>query len=229
VSGDGWRRTVVRVLIVEDEERLADTIARGLRRENMAVDVAYDGGSALEKLEINRYDAVVLDRNLPGVHGDDVCRALVEADERPGILMLTAAGRVGDRVDGLNLGADDYLPKPFAFVELVARIRALGRRGGRSVPPVLKKGDLALDPVNHTVEREGRAIELTKKEFAILEVLLSTDGVVSSEELLERAWDENVNPFTNSVRVAIMTLRRKLGDPQPIETVTGVGYRIADD
>jgi DNA-binding response OmpR family regulator len=218
----------VRVLIVEDEERLAGTIARGLRRESMAVDVAYDGTSALMKLEISQYDVVVLDRNLPEVHGDDVCRALVREDERPGILMLTAAGRVDDRVDGLNLGADDYLPKPFAFVELVARIRALGRRSGRSVPPVLRKGDITLDPVSHTVQREGKSIELTGKEFAILEVLLSAQGVVSAEELLERAWDENVNPFTNSVRVAMMTLRRKLGDPQPIETVTGVGYRIAD-
>ncbi len=218
----------MRVLIVEDEERLAETIARGLRREGMAVDVAYDGQAALDKLEICQYDVVVLDRDLPVVHGDDVCRSIVDSPERPGVLMLTAAGRVDDRVDGLNLGADDYLPKPFAFVELVARVRALGRRSGRAVPPVLRKGGLALDPVSHTVEREGQAIELTKKEFAILEVLLTADGVVSAEELLERAWDENVNPFTNSVRVAIMTLRRKLGDPQPIETVTGVGYRICD-
>jgi DNA-binding response OmpR family regulator len=218
----------VRVLIVEDEERLADTVARGLRRENMAVDVAYDGRAALAKLGINQYDVVVLDRDLPEVHGDDVCRELAGAGERPGVRMLTAAGRVDDRVDGLNLGADDYLPKPFAFAELVARVRALGRRGGRSVPPVLRKGGLELDPVSHSVRREGRTIDLTKKEFAILEVLLSAGGVVSAEELLEKAWDENVNPFTNSVRVAVMTLRRKLGDPQPIETVTGVGYRISD-
>jgi DNA-binding response OmpR family regulator len=218
----------VRVLIVEDEERLADTVARGLRRENMAVDVAYDGRTALAKLGINQYDVVVLDRDLPEVHGDDVCRELVGAEERPGVLMLTAAGHVHDRVDGLNLGADDYLPKPFAFVELVARVRALGRRGGRSVPPVLRRSGLELDPVSHSVRREGRTIDLTKKEFAILEVLLTEGGVVSAEELLEKAWDENVNPFTNSVRVAVMTLRRKLGDPQPIETVTGVGYRISD-
>jgi DNA-binding response OmpR family regulator len=202
----------VRVLIVEDEERLAETIARGLRREGMAVDLAFDGHAAIEKLAVNQYEAVVLDRNLPCVHGDDVCRRLATEAERPGILMLTAAGGLDDRVDGLNLGADDYLPKPFAFVELVARLRALGRRCGRVLPPVLT--------------RAGRTIALTRKEFAILEVLLATDGVVSTEELLERAWDENVNPFTNSVRVAIMTLRRKLGDPQPIETVTGVGYRL---
>jgi DNA-binding response OmpR family regulator len=216
----------MRVLIVEDEERLAETIARGLRREGMAVDVAFDGLSALEKLAVNQYDAVVLDRNLPCIHGDDVCRRLAVEPERPGILMLTAAGGLDDRVDGLNLGADDYLPKPFAFVELVARLRALGRRSGRALPPVLSRGDLELDPVNHTVKRGGRTVELTRKEFAILELLLAADGVVSTEELLEGAWDENVNPFTNSVRVAVMTLRRKLGDPQPIETVTGVGYRL---
>jgi DNA-binding response OmpR family regulator len=216
----------VRVLIVEDEVRLAETIARGLRREGMAIDVAFDGAAALEKIAVNQYDAVVLDRNLPCVHGDDVCRQLAGEAERPGILMLTAAGGVDDRVDGLNLGADDYLPKPFAFVELVARLRALGRRCGRVLPPVLSRGDLELDPVNHSVKRAGRSVELTRKEFAILELLLAADGVVSTEELLERAWDENVNPFTNSVRVAVMTLRRKLGDPQPIETVTGVGYRL---
>ena len=218
----------MRVLIVEDEERLAETIARGLRREGMAADLAFDGHTALEKLAVNQYDAVVLDRNLPGVHGDDVCRRLAVEPERPGILMLTAAGGVDDRVDGLNLGADDYLPKPFAFVELVARLRALGRRSSRVLPPVLSRGDLELDPTNHSVRRGGHTVELTRKEFAILEVLLAADGVVSTEELLERAWDENVNPFTNSVRVAVMTLRRKLGDPQPIETVSGVGYRLCE-
>jgi len=218
----------VRVLIVEDEERLAETIARGLRREGMAVDVAFDGGEGLKKLAVNQYDAVVLDRNLPCVHGDEVCRRLAAEPERPGILMLTAAGGLDERVDGLNLGADDYLPKPFAFVELVARLRALSRRSGRALPPVLSRGDLELDPTSHSVRRGGHLVELTRKEFAILEVLLAADGVVSTEELLERAWDENVNPFTNSVRVAIMTLRRKLGDPQPIETVTGVGYRLCE-
>ena len=218
----------MRVLIVEDEERLAETIARGLRREGMAVDVAFDGGEGLKKLAVNQYDAVVLDRNLPCVHGDEVCRRLAAEPERPGILMLTAAGGLDERVDGLNLGADDYLPKPFAFVELVARLRALSRRSGRALPPVLSRGDLELDPTSHSVRRGGHLVELTRKEFAILEVLLAADGVVSTEELLERAWDENVNPFTNSVRVAIMTLRRKLGDPQPIETVTGVGYRLCE-
>jgi len=218
----------VRILIVEDEERLAETIARGLRREGMAVDHAFDGAAALEKLAVNSYDAVVLDRNLPCVHGDEVCSRLAAESERPGILMLTAAGGVDDRVDGLNLGADDYLPKPFAFVELVARLRALGRRSGRARPPVLSRGDLELDPVSHSVKRGGRAVELTRKEFAILEVLLATDGAVSTEELLEHAWDENIDPFTNSVRVALVTLRRKLGDPQPIETVRGVGYRLCE-
>jgi DNA-binding response OmpR family regulator len=218
----------VRVLIVEDEERLAETIARGLRREGVAVDVSYDGIAATEKLSVNQYDVVVLDRNLPGLHGDDVCRWLADQPERPGILMLTAAGGVDERVDGLNLGADDYLPKPFAFVELVARLRALGRRQARALPPVLRRGDLELDPASHAVRRRGEPVELTRKEFAILEVLMTTDGVVSTEELLERAWDENVNPFTNSVRVTIMTLRRKLGDPQAIDTITGVGYRLSD-
>lgn len=219
----------MRVLIVEDEQRLAETIARGLRREGMAVDVAFDGVTGLEKAEVNQYDAVVLDRNLPGIHGDEVCRLLVAREERPGIIMLTAAGEVDDRVQGLNLGADDYLPKPFAFVELVARVRALGRRGGaHGLPSVLRRGTITMDPANRLVTRGGRQIDLTRKEFAILEVLIGAHGVVSAEELLERAWDENVNPFTNSVRVTIMTLRRKLGEPQPIETVTGVGYRLAE-
>ncbi len=216
----------MRVLIVEDERRLAETIARGLRREGMAVDVVYDGRDAMQRLDVNQYDVLVLDRGLPYVSGDEVCRRTVEREERPGILMLTAARDIDDRVDGLNLGADDYLPKPFAFAELVARLRALSRRPGRALSPVLSLGDLELDPVRHQVRRSGHDIDLTRKEFAILEVLLSSEGVVSTEELLERAWDENVNPFTNSVRVAVMTLRRKLGDPQPIETVTGVGYRL---
>ncbi|NLG65705.1 MAG: response regulator transcription factor [Actinobacteria bacterium] len=219
----------MRVLIVEDEERLAETIARGLRREGMAVDTVLDGVSALEKLGVNEYDAVVLDRNLPGVHGDQVCRVLAARAKRPAVLMLTAAGAVDDRVEGLNLGADDYLPKPFAFAELVARLRALGRRPGWVLPPVLRLGGIELDPGSHTVMRNGRPIELTRKEFAILEVLLTAEGVVTAEDLLERAWDENANPFTNSVRVTIMTLRRKLGEPQPIQTVTGVGYRLCDD
>jgi DNA-binding response OmpR family regulator len=217
----------MRVLIVEDEQRLADTVARGLRREGMAVDVAYDGLAAMQKAALNPYEVIVLDRNLPGKHGDDVCRELAAAQTPTRILMLTAAGAVEDRVEGLNLGADDYLAKPFSFDELVARIRALGRRAAAPTPPVLTHGDLVLDPARRTVERGGRSLTLTKKEFGVLEVLLAAQGsVVSAEELLERVWDENTDPFTNVVRVTIMTLRRKLGDPPLVETVTGVGYQI---
>ena len=217
----------MRVLIVEDEQRLADTVARGLRREGMAVDVAYDGLAAMQKAALNPYEVIVLDRNLPGKHGDDVCRELAAAQTPTRILMLTAAGAVEDRVEGLNLGADDYLAKPFSFDELVARIRALGRRATAPTPPVLTHGDLVLDPARRTVERGGRSLTLTKKEFGVLEVLLAAQGsVVSAEELLERVWDENTDPFTNVVRVTIMTLRRKLGDPPLVETVTGVGYQI---
>lgn len=217
----------MRVLLVEDEERLATTIARGLRREGMAVDVVLDGKSALAKTAVNSYDVVVLDRNLPLVHGDDVCRELVARRSLTRILMLTAAGSIQDRVTGLDLGADDYLPKPFALKELVARIRALGRRAVTPLPPVLSAGDLSLDPARHVAERAGRDLGLTKKEFGVLEVLLSAEGrVVSAEELLEKVWDENTDPFTNVVRVTIMTLRRKVGDPPLIETITGVGYKI---
>jgi len=217
----------MRVLLVEDEERLANTIARGLRHEGMAVDVVLDGKAALSKTALNSYDVVVLDRNLPLVHGDDVCRELVERQSLARILMLTAAGSVQDRVTGLDLGADDYLPKPFALKELVARIRALGRRAVTPVPPVLASGDLVLDPARHVAERNGRDLGLTKKEFGVLEVLLAAEGrVVSAEELLEKVWDENADPFTNVVRVTIMTLRRKVGDPPLIETVAGVGYKI---
>jgi DNA-binding response OmpR family regulator len=217
----------MRVLLVEDEERLATTIARGLRREGMAVDVVLDGAAALDKAALNSYDVIVLDRNLPKVHGDDVCRELVARECQSRILMLTAAGSIKDRVTGLDLGADDYLPKPFALSELVARIRALGRRAAPAVPPVLALGDLTLDPAKHVAQRDGRDLNLTKKEFGVLEVLLSAEGrVVSAEELLEKAWDENADPFTNVVRVTIMTLRRKLGDPPLIETIAGVGYKI---
>jgi DNA-binding response OmpR family regulator len=217
----------MRVLLVEDEERLADTIARGLRREGMAVDVVLDGRTALTKAAVNDYDVVVLDRNLPMVHGDDVCRELVSRHTMARILMLTAAGSIQDRVTGLNLGADDYLPKPFALKELVARIRALSRRKTVPVAPVLSADDLVLDPARHVAERSGRDLGLTKKEFGVLEVLLSAQGrVISAEELLEKVWDENTDPFTNVVRVTIMTLRRKLGDPPVINTVTGVGYKI---
>ena len=217
----------MRVLLVEDEERLASTIARGLRREGMAVDVVLDGAAALEKTALNSYDVVVLDRNLPKVHGDAVCRELVRRESLARILMLTAAGAIKDRVIGLDLGADDYLPKPFALSELVARIRALGRRAVPALSPVLASGDITLDPAKHVAQRDGRDLNLTKKEFGVLEVLLSAEGrVVSAEELLEKAWDENADPFTNVVRVTIMTLRRKLGDPPLIETIAGVGYKI---
>jgi DNA-binding response OmpR family regulator len=217
----------MRVLLVEDEERLANTIAKGLRREGLAVDVVLDGAAALEKAALNSYDVVVLDRNLPKVHGDDVCRELVRRECLSRILMLTAAGSIKDRVTGLDLGADDYLPKPFALSELVARIRALSRRAVAAVPPVLQRDDLVLDPARHVALRAGRELSLTKKEFGVLEVLLSAEGrVVSAEELLEKAWDENADPFTNVVRVTIMTLRRKLGDPPLVETIAGVGYKI---
>jgi DNA-binding response OmpR family regulator len=217
----------MRVLVVEDERLLADTIAVGLRRESMAVDVAYDGDTALERLAVNDYDVLVLDRDLPVVHGDEVCHAVVDSGAEVRVLMLTAAGDVADRVDGLGLGADDYLPKPFAFAELVARIRALGRRTRRAAPPVLCRAGIRLDPNRREVYRDGRYVPLTRKEFAVLEELLRADGAVfSTEQLLERAWDENTDPFTNVVRVTIMTLRRKLGEPQPVRTVPGVGYQI---
>jgi DNA-binding response OmpR family regulator len=217
----------VRVLVVEDERVLADAIATGLRRETLAVDVAYDGAGALERTSVNEYDVVVLDRDLPKVHGDEVCRQLV-ADRNPArILMLTAAGDLDDKVEGLSIGADDYLAKPFAFAELIARVRALGRRAAVPLPPVLERSGIMLDPARREVSRDGVPIELTRKEFAVLEVLLRADGaVVSSEQLLEKAWDEHIDPFTNVVRVTMMTLRKKLGEPSVIETIPGVGYRL---
>ncbi len=217
----------VRVLIAEDERRLADAIARGLRREGMAVDLAPDGSDALVKARVVRYDVLVLDRDLPGVHGDDVCRTVRDEQPETGILMLTAASALEDLVQGLSLGADDYLPKPFRFAELVARIHALARRATPSRPPVLRHHDLELDPARRTLTRAGRPIELARKEFAVLETLMSADGAtVSAEELLERVWDEHTDPFTNVVRMTIMTLRRKLGAPPVVETVIGVGYRL---
>src|SRR5271167_1759175 len=217
----------MRVLIAEDERRLADAIARGLRREGMAVDVAPDGTDALLKARVIRYDVMVLDRELPGVHGDEVCRMVRGERPETGILMLTAAGTLQDVVDGLSIGADDYLPKPFRFAELVARIHALARRSSPSRPPVLQLGDIELDPARRIVSRGGRPVELTRKEFGVLEVLMDADGAtVSAEELLERVWDEHTDPFTNVVRMTIMTLRRKLGDPPVVETVIGVGYRM---
>jgi DNA-binding response OmpR family regulator len=197
----------------------------------MAVDVAYDGADGHEKALVTRYDVVVLDRDLPGVHGDEICADLVASGVLTRVLMLTASGSVADRVDGLQLGADDYLPKPFAFEELVARVQALGRRATPPAPPVLAAADLTLDPARRTVTRGGRPLDLTRKEFGLLEELLRARGaVVSSEELLERVWDANADPFTTTVRVTMMTLRKKLGDPPLIETVVGAGYRIrADD
>lgn len=218
----------MRVLIAEDEQRLADAIARGLRREGMAVDLAPDGSDALIKSRLVRYDVLVLDRDLPGVHGDDVCRAVRSERPETGIIMLTAAGELEDLVEGLSLGADDYLPKPFRFAELVARIRALGRRANPSRPPVLEHGDLELDPARRSVIRAQQPVDLTRKELGVLEALMTAEGAtVSAEELLERVWDENTDPFTNVVRMTIMTLRRKLGEPPVIETVIGVGYRMA--
>jgi DNA-binding response OmpR family regulator len=217
----------MRVLLVEDERTLAGTIERGLRREGMAVDVAFDGGEAVEKAGVNRYDVVVLDRDLPILHGDDVCRTLVAEGSSARILMLTASGEIDARIEGLSMGADDYLPKPFAFAELVARIRALQRRPTSAPRPVLASGDIELDRGRRSAARGGRDLELTRKELGVLEVLLEERGrVVSAEELLERVWDEHADPFTNAVRVTIMHLRRKLGDPPAIETVIGEGYRV---
>jgi len=217
----------VRVLVAEDEKLLADTITDGLRKYAMAVDVAYDGDAALDRLAVNDYDVVVLDRDLPVVSGDDVCRTLVESGAETRILMLTAATAVTERVAGLDLGADDYLTKPFAFAELVARIQALGRRARPAVPPVLERADIRLDPHRRTVTRDGENVPLSGKEFAVLAELLRADGgVVSAERLLEKAWDEHIDPFTGVVRFTIMMLRRKLGEPPVIETVPGAGYRI---
>ncbi len=217
----------MRVLIAEDERRLADAIARGLRREGMAVDLAPDGSDALVKARVVRYDVLVLDRDLPGMHGDEVCRTIRGERPETGILMLTAAGALEDLIEGLSLGADDYLAKPFRFAELVARIHALARRSAPSRPPVLRHRDLELDPARRALTRAGTAIELARKEFGVLETLMGAQGAtVSAEELLERVWDEQTDPFTNVVRMTIMTLRRKLGDPPVVETVIGVGYRM---
>ncbi|MDT7711762.1 MAG: hypothetical protein QOG46_451 [Pseudonocardiales bacterium] len=198
-----------------------------MRREGMAVDVAYDGDSGHEKATVTRYDVVVLDRDLPGMSGDRLCSEIARSGAVTRVLMLTASGTISDRVTGLSLGADDYLSKPFAFAELVARLRALGRRATPAIPPVLNAGDVVLDPSRRTVSRSGTQVDLTRKEFGVLEVLLGAGGaVVSSEELLERVWDENADPFTTTVRVTVMTLRKKLGEPGIIETVVGSGYRV---
>lgn len=221
--------SVMRVLVVEDHEELANAIGVGLRREGMAVDVVFGGDDALDHLEATRYDVVVLDRDIPGVHGDEVCRALVRDRSESRVLMLTASSTVRERVEGLGLGADDYLPKPFDFSELVARIRALGRRSNPPSPPVLVKAGLNLDPGRHLAFRDGEPLSLSPKEFAVLEYLLASDGrVVSAEELLERVWDEEADPFTTTVKTTIGRLRAKLGDPAVIETVREAGYRIAE-
>ncbi|GLY21337.1 response regulator transcription factor [Micromonospora sp. NBRC 101691] len=220
----------MRVLVVEDERNLADAIVRGLRRRGMAVDVAYDGDAGHEMAFVTRYDVVILDRDLPGVHGDQICAELAASGTLTRVLMLTASGTVSDRVEGLQLGADDYLPKPFAFDELVARVQALGRRATPPAPPVLELADLVLDPARRVVTRGGSTVDLTNKEFGVLcELLKARGAVVSSEELLERVWDANTDPFTTIVRVTVMTLRKKLGDPPLIETVVGAGYRTAGD
>ncbi|MCP9952121.1 response regulator transcription factor [Actinomadura madurae] len=218
----------MRVLVAEDHAELAGSVARVLRREGMAVDVALDGRAALDRAALTDYDVVVLDRDLPGVHGDDVCRALVAAPgRRTRVLMLTASGTIADRVEGLSLGADDYLPKPFAYAELVARIRALGRRAQPALPPILEHGDLRLDPARRVATRAGLRLALSPKEMAVLEYLLAAGGrVVSAEELLERVWDEAADPFTTTVKATINRLRAKLGSPPVIETVPQSGYRI---
>jgi DNA-binding response OmpR family regulator len=217
----------MRVLVVEDEAFMAQAIQAGLRREAMAADVARDGGEALERVTVNDYDIVVLDRDLPGVHGDEVCRQIAATRPETRILMLTASGRLHDKVAGLELGADDYLVKPFDFPELVARLRALGRRTAPALPPVLERFGLRVDTHRVQAYRDGRFLPLTRKEFAVLALLMQADGgVVSAEQLLEKAWDENADPFTNAVRITVSTLRRKLGEPAVLHTSTGVGYYL---
>jgi len=217
----------MRVLVVEDHAKLALAIAAVLRREGMAADVCFDGSDALAKTALNRYDVIVLDRDLPGVHGDDVCRKLAADGNGGGVLMLTASATIEDRVAGLDMGADDYLPKPFDIAELAARVRALARRSRHALPPVLACGDVRLDPARREATRAGRPLQLSPKEFAVLEVLLAAQpAVVSAEELLERAWDEAADPFTNTVKMTVSRLRAKLGDPPVIATVAQAGYRI---
>jgi DNA-binding response OmpR family regulator len=217
----------MRVLVVEDHERLAHAVAKGLRHEGMAVDLSLDGADALAHVAINRYDVVVLDRDLPAVHGDLVCRRLAREHSETRVLMLTASSTIGDRVEGLELGADDYLPKPFEFAELVARVRALGRRAGRALPPKLVRGDLTLDSARHVAFRGEQRLALSPKEFGLLEFLMAADGrVVSAEELLATVWDEAADPFTSTVKTTIGRLRSKLGDPPVIETVREAGYRL---
>ena len=216
----------MRVLVAEDDGELAEAIAAGLRLEGMAVDTALDGDAALDRALVNDYDVIVLDRDLPGVHGDEVCAKLA-GTVRARILLLTAAGTIADRVDGLGRGADDYLPKPFAFAELIARIRALARRSHPAIPPVLTAKGVTLDPARRLATRYGKSLDLGPKELAVLELLMAAGGrAVSAEELLERAWDEMADPFSTAVKVTVSRLRRKLGEPPVIETVTQAGYRI---
>lgn len=217
----------MRVLIVEDELYLAEAVRDGLSRASIAADIVADGDAALAAVDVLRYDVVLLDRDLPGTHGDEVCRILNTRDDRPAILMLTAARRLGDKIGGFEIGADDYLAKPFEFAELLARVRALGRRTFTTRPTKLEASGVTLDPFRHEVYRDGRFVRLSRKEFAVLEELMrEPGGVVSAETLLERAWDENANPFTNSVKVTISMLRRKIGEPWVIRTVPGIGYVI---
>ena len=217
----------MRVLVVEDHERLAEAVAAGLRGEGMAVDVVFDGQAALSHATLTRYDVIVLDRDLPGLHGDQVCQALAAGQGASRVLMLTAASTIGDRVEGLGMGADDYLPKPFDFAELVARVRALARRAAVALPPALTHGELTLDPARRVAVRAGRRLPLSPKELAVLECLLAARGaLVSAEELLERVWDANADLFTTTVKTTIGRLRAKLGDPPVIETVRDGGYRI---
>ncbi|MGW5776286.1 response regulator transcription factor [Streptomyces sp. NPDC003863] len=219
----------MRILVVEDARSLAEVVAEGLRDQGMAVDLAYDGLAAAAKLDVNAYDVVVLDRDLPGIHGDALCQMITGRDDRPMVLMLTAAGAPGDRVSGLTLGADDYLAKPFHFPELVLRIRSLARRRPAARARTLRAAGVELDPVRRTALRDGRPIALSVKEFAVLEALLrASPGFLSAEDLLEQVWDEHADPFTNTVTVTVGRLRRKLGGPPVITTTTGVGYRIAD-
>jgi DNA-binding response OmpR family regulator len=218
---------LVRVLVADDERLLADTIAVGLRRAAMAVDIAYDGGQAIEKIQVNRYDVAVLDRDMPGETGDDVCRWIAEHRLATRVLLLTAACGIYDRVEGLGLGADDYLTKPFAFAELVARVQALARRTAPALPPVLECDGVVLDVATRTASRDGRPLALTHKEFGLLHALLRAQGqAVTTEDLLEQVWDEHTDPFTNVVRVTVSTLRRKLGEPQIVQTVPRAGYRV---
>ena len=217
----------MRVLVIEDDRELAEAIGIGLRREQLAVDLSFDGRDGLDRALDTDYDVIVLDRDLPGLHGDAVCAGLCEAGRSSRVLMLTAAATIEDRGDGLRRGADDYLPKPFAFAELVARIRALLRRPAPRLPPVLISGDVTLDASRRQASRAGRALDLGPKEFGVLELLLSAQGrVVPAEEILERVWDEMADPFTSAVKVTMSRLRRKLGDPPVIETVAQAGYRI---